>query len=150
MGQTSGAPMIPNLMVAGRTFTDLTNLIVLNGICDNTNQYATLRLPNGTSGYQVPASRTLRILAVSATFSVVTGAAAVSIGYGDTDVGFSAASAPTTPVSLSNGGRAMYVGAGALKPPYEMATNFTVPTGKYPYVSNSLSLGSITVYGYLE
>ena len=137
----------PVLQVGGRLFTDLTNMIVLN-CAANSTKTSTARLPGGTSGYAVPAGKTLRILAMQLSGSIDYGC---SVGYGDTDVGINSASVPTNylnwvghtsapnasdkPFTPANGG---------------VSCNWTVPTGKYPCSDSSTGAVGVVMYGYLE
>lgn len=88
---------IPQLTIAGRTFTDLTNLIVLYCYANTANDYSTCRKANGVAGYQVTSGKTYTISAakfcneegVTATYN------SFNIMYGTNDVGFNSSSAPT-------------------------------------------------------
>jgi len=81
---------IPTLTVAGRVFTDLTNLIYLGTVISGGPTDATFRLLSGSggAGYQVTGGKTLTIYAISAVTKTNN-----SIGLGlvqsDNDCGFS-------------------------------------------------------------
>ncbi len=150
----------PYLLVGGQLFTDLANLIVLYASASGsaTTDKSTFRLPNASSGYQVPASRTLRIYAARARiFATAAGGAGMfNILYGDADVGNAGNTAFTNPVyrggvninsqignksSVSSPGNAMF----------EEAFLFDVPTGKYPSTQclDTANPANIIIFGYL-
>ncbi len=137
---------VPSLTVGGRVFTDLTNLIVLTA-AHSAGNLSTLRLPGASSGYQVPAGKTLKIWAIRQ-YTTSSYVAPTSLGYGDTDVGYNSGSTPTNPIYYSVGANAYT--AGATTGITETSLLFSVPTGKYVFGSTSGQQGGTTVFGYLE
>lgn len=138
-----------NLVVGGRTFTDLTNLIVLSAsdAAAGGNTFSTLRAAGATSGYAVTALKTLTIEVYGG--NAEGGIPSPVIGYGDTDVGQGSAAAPTNPVYLSGtNNKHTYVNSAASSPVY-LNVRFPVPAGKYPFVKvfGASSFGMIA-YGY--
>lgn len=148
------AGMVPNpnsFSVGGQNFPrSLTGTMkILTGNTNTTNGFATLREVNATAGYQVPVGKNFRIVAVRLVTSDGTSYLLGSIGYGDTDVGMSAAAAPTNPVYQSGAQLASVLRAPA-DGMVEAVTDFVVPTGKYPFYADGSSsqAGSCQVFGY--
>lgn len=135
---------VPTILVGGRVFVDLTNLIYLFGFNSNVNLFATLRLANATAGYQV--SGTLTTYAVDGLFE--SGILKAVLLYGDTDVGFSAGAAPTNPVYLA-GDTAMKVLVSNNTYSKSFAMNFQTPNTKYPCIKAIGDAGSFAAYAYL-
>lgn len=136
----------PSLTVGGRVFTDLNNLITLSARVTGAT-YSTLRKPNGTSGYQVTAGKTLTIYAMKCVGISTTNA--FKPGYGTTDAGQNGA-APSGSVVFAGdiGTNTGFVisGAGSV---LELAVNMTVPANDFPYiVSGSASDCYCLAYGY--
>lgn len=142
-GQMISSPMIPNLQVAGRTFTDLKNLKYLYQFVGQ-SKYQTLYDYTGVA-YQVPAGKNLRILAVR-TDIFLTSQCRLFIGYGDTAVDNSI-SGPINDVGFIH---AYFTNSNNNN--LEFATNFLIPAGKYVYIHNVSCTNStqVYVYGYLE
>jgi hypothetical protein len=147
---------VPTMTVGGVNFTNLKNLIVLYMTCKGAAlYYSSGRLAGTSAGYAVPASKSLRVLAVRA--NVGTGGAGTYIipMYSDNDLGAGTLTAPTNPIFLGGSGPAnsgfliRTLTAGVT---YEAPTNFVIPTGKYPGVSGDGSAydGQVSYYGYLE
>lgn len=145
-------PETASLSLGGRKFSEAElkggNMVYLIAADTGTGNYNTFREFNGTAGYVVPGGKTLRILALRLSSNATTGSQyAVKLLYGDTDVGFASAAAPTTPVymggsSAANYGIASLITTGGASQAEDIA-NFTVPTGKYPAFLGKN--GSITV-----
>ena len=150
-------PAIPTLMVGGRVFTDLENLKVLSAYCDCSagTRYSTLRLYTGSAGYQVPVGKTFRVLA-TAVIPLLGVAASrfVNPSYGDNDVGFTSAAAPTNnafPAGSQSASQLVpaNVSGTAADPRIETPFRFDVPAGKYIAASGTLGIEfTIYVYGY--
>lgn len=158
-------PFLKNSVVmAGRTFLmksgsglGYSNVGDLVFLCGNMNSGTFVGLGSPTTtpsnaAFQVPAGKTLRILAIRLT----NGAAADQSGklvYGDTSVDLqTGGSAPTNVVYQSGGSQAgwqrVQSGVGNQK---EFLTNFAVPTGKYPaWGSNAGTTVMIEAIGILE
>lgn len=140
---------VDTVNVGGRTYTDMSDLIVLGAPTTGTGAYCTLRLSSSGSGYQVPSGHTLYLSSLS--FVSASGAQFISIGYGDNDVGFASGSVPTS-------GTFMYQAlfqflttnssSGYSKAEYSFL--FPVPQLKYPFIQQNLEVGTVQVYGYLD
>lgn len=142
--------IIPSLTVGNRVFTDLTNLITLIGLSQGVGgSYSSGRLPNTSAGYAVPAGKQLRIVGVSC--HCVT-AGPIAFGYADNDCGSSSNTTPTNPVYPASNIYAAQIQMATAGNYYERNVNFVVPAGKYVAIhgSNSVSVGNMLVYGYLE
>lgn len=151
MSQVSIPPAIPCIQVAGRVFTDLTNLIVLYcSIGGVTNRYGSARNNNTSAGYAVPAAKTLTILAVKQIANQAAGSA--TLMYADNDSGVSSTTAPTNPVYLAGAGLAFLNDNAAVANQIETTLTFSVPTGKYITIDSATSNKSATfvLYGYLS
>lgn len=112
-----------------------------------TNTHHTARKHNGTAGYQVPASRTLYVVAARVVTTAAATAAQWALGYGDTDVGASSAAAPTNPIA-DNGGLAQLITAATLASSGEKGgVNFSIPASKY---LDALSVGSAADRSHIE
>lgn len=85
---------IPTITVGGRVFTDLTTIIILQAYMNSSaaTRYSTFR--RTSSGYQVTTAKTLKLHAAKWS-GIGTNSGGFTMGYGDNDVGFSSASAPT-------------------------------------------------------
>lgn len=135
----------PCLVVGGRVFTDLTNLITLMGQLTTAGRNTTMGR-TGNTGYQITTAKTYTIEAL-----VVAGATsnAILVSYSDNNVGWNSATALTNPVYLANNNSGSYLRYSGNAPagtdvwhPY-----FAVPASKYVNWSNSAdSLG--LCYGY--
>lgn len=135
---------IPTLTVAGRVFTDLTTLITLHAIAGGSN-YATFRLPNGTSGYQVTTGKTYTVYAAKTYLTAAAGWTSMTIGYGDNDVGQTSAAAPTNLVVVGGSTTIPLVAAAS---PAEAPTKFNIPALKYPALVNVSATGAGVIHGY--
>jgi len=144
-----------SITVGGRVFTDLPNLILLQGFANTAGNITTPRAGGATAGYVVPSAKTLKIQAVRLVSSTNTISRAYLL-YGDTDVGMDSGSLPTTPIYLAGGGisiHSLVAGAanavGLSGPGYnEIACDWRIPTGKYPAVGISGG-GVVYLFGYL-
>ncbi len=143
-------PQIPTLSIGGRVFTDLVNLITLEGNFNAAvNGYCTLRLPSGTAGYAVTTAKTLKIVAVELMTLVVAATGTVRIGYADTDQGVATNTAPTNPIypagAIANGWCDTSI---ANTTAYNL--NFPVIAGKYIFIYNggTAAQGAFRAYGY--
>lgn len=155
--QAGYAPVAPNILVAGRTFSDLSNLIILTCTARG-NDTCTMRKSNGnaTSGYQVTAGKTLKL---SAFVMMNTGNLAQGLPlYSDNDGGLaqSGVGGLTNPVyynGFTSSDAVLSLGsavAGYGNKEYNVY--FEVPAAKYPgfhWVANS-ALVTIIAYGYEE
>lgn len=145
---------VASLTVGGRVFTDLTNLIIIHCGTAGSNTYSTGRRPNATSGYQVPASRTLRVAAMKIAYLSSTGSGTnIGLGYADNDAGLDVAvGSLTNPVHCAGSTAVPVMGAGRetgyFAADKETALDFTVPTGKYVFSRGNTV--AMTLYGYLE
>lgn len=157
MAAVSYPTAIPTLTIGGRVFTDLENLKVLSAYCDCSagTRYSTLRLHSASAGYQVPVGKTFKVLAVAVIPLV--GAAASRYAYpvyGDNDVGFASAAAPTNAVFPYGNQTASVILPSNTVPTaantrLEMAIRQDIPAGKYPAVLGTLGLEfTAYVFGY--
>ena len=139
MGLTKGN-LNRQMTIGGYTFDwdpmNNTNDVILMGACITTNLRCTLRQPNASAGYVVPASKTLFILATRI-LNAVSVAAEVALLYSDVDSGYTNATAFTNPVfnaGVTTADATLSAVATGSAP--EAATNFSIPTGKYPGVQS--------------
>lgn len=150
-----------SLTVAGRTFTDLANLIVLGIHCvaPGAGRYSTFRLPSapGGTGYQVPVGKVLKIRAMQ--IIQISGIGAGSntyFGYADNDVGPSSATIPTNliwPHGNQTAGLqvAPNITHTADNPRLEAPFTFDIPAGKYAFVYAETTYSIVAfLYGELE
>lgn len=152
MSNVNFPPGIPALQIAGRVFTDLTNLLVFAGTINGaTNRYCSPRLYSGTAGYQVTSGKSLVIWAVATDISVA-GTSFMGVGYCDNDVGMATNTAPTNPIYqpssaslLAATGLGVY--ATGVK---EFATKLIIPTGKFLLVDSvgGTTVGTVKLFGY--
>lgn len=148
---------IPTLLIGGRTFTDLKNLIELVAFTSGSGAptYGTFRLPNSSSGYAVTTGKTFTIAAVRwYNETQATVPSQLTACYGDTDIGISSTSAPTNVVYVGGAFITTFgAQAGTTLPTISETTlKFAVPAGKYPCVyqnQNSASL-KVRIFGYEE
>lgn len=144
---TPGA--IPSLEIAGRTFTDLTNLIVLfaSPKAGAGTRYGTFRRVGTSAGYQVTAGKTLKIKAMRIDCSAVSAGLYDLIKYCDNDIGLGAAADGTNPTSavgtpitnvLATGNNQQF-----------LCMDFAIPATKYPSFDSQAALGGlILLFGY--
>lgn len=133
----SSAPLnIPTLTVAGRTFTDLANLVILSWYCGSGVTNATLRRPFLSTGYSAGAIKAggqrFRLLAYTIE-TTASGGFFFDIGYSDNDVGAGSATAFVNPKGMQGGN----LNTGPYEIIYqglfykEVATDAYIPNGKY-------------------
>lgn len=121
---------------------------------DSGRQYGTFRIGNGTTGYQVPASKKLVIWHMFA--QAVNGVQAYPrLAYGDNDVGVGTTTVPTNIVYQFGVSASFYATTVAATPAtnhFGIPTYFEVPTTKYPAVNvgTGTSEGFIYIYCTLE
>ena len=147
--QSSGN--IPSLIVGGRVFIDLDNLIILYGYA-GANTACTPRKWNGSSGYTPSGSLKFVCLAVKCTSFSVT-AARSQFGSGNTDVGMDSASLPTSPVYVAGSSAVQELASGVSGStgagPYETAVYFEIPNGKFAFCNGTAGIDrSYLLYGY--
>lgn len=65
-----------------------------------TNKISTIRLAGMGTGYQVTAAKTLHLTRLTVASNSGNATVAVSVGYGDTDIGFDSAADPTSYTKL--------------------------------------------------
>lgn len=120
-----------------------------------TQLFGTFRVNGASSGYVVPASTELVVVAAAAvarTGAPMTGC--MKLGYGDTDVGNAAGSAPTSPVyALPSDGCFGSPGTNdtfdhnsfPIVGPTGQAVSFyfVVPTGKYPFMGTDVNASAV-------
>lgn len=140
---------IDTLTVAGRTFTDLGNLITLGGtIPASPNVFIGLSLTQtaSPSNYQVTTGKTLTIGAIRG-FSLSTSANPFGqVGYGDTSTSTSGAATPPTGAIYSWSGYA-HPGT-ATGEIFETGLDFDVPAQKYPFAIAAAGNVQLAVFGY--
>lgn len=152
-------PAVPSIVVAGRVFTDLTNLKILSGrynAASVPNCTPTLhKNPPSTTGYAVPVGKSFNILAIQTRLFVTTAITdpKIYLGYADNDVGSSgSASAFTNFVNLAGSKQSCL--AGGANTTQEAAFsedlfNLFVPTGKYIAVEAvGAGIGFFRIFGY--
>ncbi len=144
----------PSVTVAGRTFTDLTNLKVLYCDLNGTGAitYNACKLASGTASYQVTAGKTLTIEACQVIAQVPVASSYFNAGYGDTDVGVRSAAAPTNYTSRGAGTDLIPLGQGttATLGYTQFLTRWVIPAAKYPTVKHTATSGyfGFICYGY--
>ncbi len=143
---------IESLTVGGRVFTDLNNLIVLYGRAGSGGggPNATFRLSSASSGYAVPASKVLTIMAYKI-INLFSSTQVTGLNYADNDVGFISAAAFTSPVYYA-GASNFDLGTPSSGSFLDGDLNFEVPASKYIGYSNNISTAGISffIYGYLK
>lgn len=148
---------IPNLVVGGRVFTDLTNLIVLAAYVTTASNRATFRKINTSAGYAVTAGKTLTIYAAKATaassLSTTSAVTTATFAYSDNDVGLDTATAFTNPVyeigDVNFHTINAYPAAGNMNINEVGGLNFQVLQNKFPgFVNAGAGQLYIYVYGY--
>lgn len=142
---------IDTIAAGNRLITDLgSNLIILGATNGASTHFTTLRTTNGSSGYQVPGGKSLKIIGYDSSVAVGAAAGGLGILYGDTDVGLDSASAPTNPIYQNANGSASTILLAVSAGFFGAAVNFTIPTGKYPAVVCAGTIAIyVNIYGYL-
>ncbi len=137
---------VDTITVGDRSFTDLTNIIILHGITATTNGRCTLRKATGSAGYPVTAAKTLHVYAIRVTSTAASEIKGV-MAQTDNDVGMSSATAFTNPVyfagalTVDMGSSLANIGAS-----YTLACDFTVAAGKFlSYDDNNSGQAAIIV-----
>lgn len=138
---------IPTLTVAGRVYTDLTNLIGLTAIASSTVGTSGPRAHNATSAYTPSGATKFVITSVEA---VVGAAGALNIGYADNNCGFNSNTAPINPVYWKSGTTA---NVGSVMAPNAITkfdvNNFEIPNGKFAlFFGDGTVVASVVIYGY--
>lgn len=143
---------IPTFTVGGVVFTDLENLITLFGsMAGAANGNSSLRIGNGTAGYQIPVGKTLYVRAIE--WDVLTVATTgFTVGYADNDVSIESNTGFTNQVGPAGSPGAAAKFGGNTVGIYSRSIFFTIPAGKYAICTNAggaLSAG-LKMYGYLR
>lgn len=139
---------IPLLTVGGRTFTDLTTLLVLVAYVTGANR-STARLPGATSGYQVTSGKTYQIRAIQLAPSGTNGNG--QLYYSDNDIGLSSGTALTNPIyqygTVNAQGIPIVGSSTATIAPalQQMPVHFNVAAQKYPGIEMTNSGGGVNV-----
>lgn len=149
-------PTIPTLMVGGRVFTDLANLIILYGyVSGATTTNCSLRKQGGSAGYTVTAGKTYTILAVRAygSYTATVAGSFGYLGYSDNDVGVNSSTAYTNAKNPGNNGLLGQVGNAALGSNglWEWLCDFQVPATKIPSFTGNGGAAintNVVVFGY--
>ena len=135
----------PVVVVGGRVFTDLTNLIVLYGLV-TASKVSTLRKHNGTAGYQVAASKKFQFWAWEMDSDTQTAGDANSfkIVYADNDAGVNTGSSatftnPEYPGDHASLGNVYYVTTtfNARSDTPSGSFYFEAPASKYPAIEGA-------------
>ncbi len=126
---------IPLLEVGGVLFTDLNNLIVVQGQAAS-NSNSTCRLPNATAGYQAVATYKVQAAIMRCGNSTAGQYVNISPTYSDNDVGLNSATAFTNGVSYAGSGNNFFIaGSDGVSADntrtHKYAMFFNVPTTKY-------------------
>lgn len=146
---------VDSLTIAGRTFTDFTNLKILQGALSNAASNSTPVIMGQSSGYQVPVGKTFRVLALVVQTSLASAAnTIVVLGYANNDAGYNSTTAFIGFVGVDGGSspsvetaQVLYVDGNNGK--QEVAVSFDIPAGKYVALSSSTNAyQNIFVYGY--
>lgn len=155
MPSINNPAQVASLQIAGRVFTDITNLKTLVCWIDGAasgNATATKAETVAAGGYVVPAGKQFRVLAWRFHINVAVGGR-IQLLYSDNDVGSGGSGTAFTNAKYQGGGSStaggiVTIALGIIEYP----TNFVVPTGKYVGVSNftSVAAGSIQLFGYEE
>lgn len=144
-------PAVATMTFGGRVLLIDSHFVTLATGSSGANEYSTLRNPDGTN-HQV--SGTLHIYGCTETGIPGTNYT-IHVLYGDTAVGLSSGSGPTTPIWYGN------VASTSILPIDEQAGNtensrnhavgiaidFTVPNGKYPHIFNDTGANGAICYG---
>lgn len=150
----------PCLSINGKNFFDCDNLIRLVGYTTNTGRYATVRTGAGTA-YQAgwysgsDSGKRFHVVAAIGGTNSANANPSVTPCYGDTDVAFKSASAPTNPVFVGNDSSDGIAGAvwqnntGGFS---YGAQDFYVPNDKYVCCYNAANASSTgcEIWGYEE
>jgi hypothetical protein len=152
------AVLIPSarshLQIAGRVFTDLTNLIVVYGGVNTLLRFTGMRVPNGTAARQTTSGKTFTIYAVDPVSGGGGNFIYYLLLYGDTDVGLDSSSAPTNAVYLaadSGNGIVASLATSASGGSISKSggnPHFSIPSQKYPTIKASVANAGIYAYGY--
>ena len=143
---------VPSLVVGGRLFTDLDNLMVLFGFV-STNDYCTLRKSGIASGYQAPVGKKFQCLAAK-TITQDNNAAsqALTVGYADNDVGLNTATVPTNRIGPYGVTPDQYHGVlttGLDEVKTETSIFFEILAQKYPFIfTNGMARIEAQIFGY--
>lgn len=152
----TGAPVgtlgtVPSMTVAGRVFTDLTNLKVLVfGVGSTGNVRSSFRAPGATSGYTVTSGKTLTIEAISYAAVQATNANDLQIGYADNDTGWFANTAPTNPIYLGATSTAIIsfnLGI-SNNVTVQQLYRFAIPQNKIPFIQANSANGAVSGFAY--
>lgn len=140
----------PSLVVGGRVFTDLTNLITLFGSCNGSARVWT-QLGDFNGPYQVTAGKTLYLSAAEVTVRVVDGSSTtvdLSIGYGDVAAGLQATTQPTGAVYVGgdDGNSASQFPVNAVGQIQYGFSPLRIPSGKFPFCTDSANATNIKLF----
>jgi hypothetical protein len=147
---------IPTLTVGGRVLTDLTNLITLYAPITTSGHYTTARQAAASAGYTPSGSKAFKVAAMVPVPNGGASSTNFGILYGNTDVGFDSASAPTSPIypggfstAVQRWGQASSASSGSYVNNFVIpSVDFVVPNGKYLAVVADNSSCNAMVYGY--
>lgn len=141
---SSNNALYERIAIGDTIIQDIATIQVLVARVDS-NDYGTFRLQGATSGYQVPASKRFRVIAVHYFNIGGSTQTAVGIGTGTNDVGFNSASEPTSP-DYSNPRNLPILTAGTLS---NKGFAFCFATGRYPYFYSN-EPAACWLFGYEE
>lgn len=141
---------IDNLVVGGRTFVDLDPADGFKGLVGtvSSGSFTTFRDVNGTSGYAPPGGKTFKILAIKLYLvnASASASSAFNLGYADTDAGVQGGG-PTNQKYVGNDNSNAHIfpipwqgsANGPVDNAFELSygESFTVPTGKFPFITGS-------------
>jgi hypothetical protein len=151
---------VKSLTIGGRTFVgdEVDNLLILNGIAAAANA-TTLRKPNVSAGYQVPAGKKYTIYAIDVQNNHASSTTQVSVGYADNDIGLNSGSALTNPVYANTGTNSNFSGVtgphngggfSGSGQTQAVINKFVVPAGKYPFCQANSGSFSVQLFGIEE
>lgn len=137
---------IETLTVAGRVFTDLTNLIILHSKTGG-QVYCGFRKSTGSAAYQVTTGKTLTVNALRYMAGTFNAAAYLNfyLVYGDNAVGWDSVTGPTTPIYECDGSSTSRLArpvATLFAPYWEDTSGFNVVAQKY-LVQEQAAAGSV-------
>jgi len=140
MGSLINPSMADSISIGGRTILNPNSKIWLYGK-QGTNAGCTFRALGASSGYQVTAGKTLRVLALIGISNSATGTIGMLLAQSDNDIGLDSATALTNPVYISGSAGNFWFQQDLTGDPsrIEMPCNFTVAATKYL----SMILGTI-------
>lgn len=148
----SGGSLVDNLVIGGRTYTDVSsNLIILvAAVTNGSGPRSGFRVGNVATQYQVPAGKTLRVTSIKAIATA--GAIQIKLAHTTADPGFNTGGSFTGTVWYLGVNPAYIGSASGVGDSNEYNVNWTIPQNLWPAVdfTTGTSDGTLIAYGYLE